>query len=386
MLATAGRRAVLLLALCATATHAKSDRWFNAWSRSPRAWAHIKDVFDKGKVVHIDEALRPAKARALFKEFEDPSFTYDYMAATYPLYQFSGTTNMGDRGRTPAWGRLHRYLESKAVLANMSAAAGVRLVGMSDKVSVNPPGNYTGPHTDVSARGGERRRIAWVLHMCKDWDDNLGGDLIMLTIPNAPSGYHVIPCRFNSLTLFPVHRFHSTHMVLPVHIGGPGESWNPSRDRRVRGKGNTRLPAGVSPRRLAHQGWFQVRDTPRTRAMDEGALPAGSDNAAGDDWLGLYINGRTPKKKKGGTGDVAMRHCIASLAVYCMYGENARRGWDATGLDAPGTASAKGGATYRTVVGGVDDGGGDEDGDDDDGGGGKDAAVCEEGDCDADFI
>ena len=387
----------------------KSDRstFFNAWHRSPHVWAHIQDVFGKGKVVHIDDALKPAKARALFKEFEDPSFTYAYMAATYPMYQFSGTTNMPDMsgGRTPTWRRLHRYLESKAVLANMSRAAGVALTGLSDKVSVNPPGNFTGPHTDVSARGGERRRITWVLHMCKDWDDNLGGDLIMLTIPNAPSGYHVIPCRFNSLTMFPVHRLHSTHMVMPVHIGGPGESWNPSRDRRVRGPGNKRLPAGVAPRRLAHQGWpvgfmqghffrsnaphftatgidahscgvvllydrFVVEDNVRTWDMDEGELPAGANNAAGDDWLAVYVDG---------FGRNGMRHCRASLAVYCMFGINARRGWDATGLDTPtdrvnywpvqaddfGVGGAGGGITT---------------------GGRKEEEASEAGDCDAEFL
>ena len=73
-------------------------------------------------------------------------------------------------------------------------------------------GDYTMPHTDRAAgRDGdhEKRRIAYILHMTKEWSPRFGGDLVFM----SPT-YHIHPT-FNTITLFPVSRA-SWHFVSPV--------------------------------------------------------------------------------------------------------------------------------------------------------------------------
>ena len=73
-------------------------------------------------------------------------------------------------------------------------------------------GDYTMPHTDrAPGRTGdtEKRRIAYILHLTKQWNPKFGGDLIFMN----PT-YHFHPS-FNSMTLFPVSES-SWHFVSPV--------------------------------------------------------------------------------------------------------------------------------------------------------------------------
>ena len=73
-------------------------------------------------------------------------------------------------------------------------------------------GDYTMPHTDrAPGRTGEseKRRIAYILHLTKEWNPKFGGDLIFMN----PT-YHFHPS-FNCITLFPVSES-SWHFVSPV--------------------------------------------------------------------------------------------------------------------------------------------------------------------------
>lgn len=73
-------------------------------------------------------------------------------------------------------------------------------------------GDYTMPHTDkASGSGGEKekRRIAYILHLTKEWNPKYGGDMVWMN----PS-YTVHPA-FNCMTLFSISQS-SWHFVSPV--------------------------------------------------------------------------------------------------------------------------------------------------------------------------
>jgi hypothetical protein len=68
------------------------------------------------------------------------------------------------------------------------------------------------PHTDKagSSKGEkEKRRVAYILHLTKEWSPKFGGDMIWMN----PS-YHIHPS-FNSMTFFAVSES-SWHFVSPV--------------------------------------------------------------------------------------------------------------------------------------------------------------------------
>lgn len=93
------------------------------------------------------------------------------------------------------------------------------------------PGDSTTVHSDTIHSGDGSRRLAFVLHLSKDWRADWGGDMVFLRplLTSRPS--------FNRMTLFAVGDTRHQHMVTPV--------------------------AHITPKdaqRLAFVGWFYSRD------------------------------------------------------------------------------------------------------------------------------
>ena len=96
-------------------------------------------------------------------------------------------------------------------------------------------------HTDRagSFTEGARRRVAFVLHLTKDWESRLGGDLVFMNPPTF-----VTPT-FNALTLFSVSRT-SWHFVSPVVREAPPHL-----------------------KRLAFSGWWMSTDAMAAMAKED---------------------------------------------------------------------------------------------------------------------
>jgi|EP01047_Picozoa_sp_COSAG01_P005746 Rps23 Pro-64 3,4-dihydroxylase Tpa1-like proline 4-hydroxylase len=96
-------------------------------------------------------------------------------------------------------------------------------------------------HTDRagSFTEGARRRVAFVLHLTKDWESRLGGDLVFMHPPTF-----VTPT-FNALTLFSVSRT-SWHFVSPVVREAPPHL-----------------------KRLAFSGWWMSTDAMAAMAKED---------------------------------------------------------------------------------------------------------------------
>lgn len=109
--------------------------------------------------------------------------------------------------------------ELSAIFENIEIKDWIREISRSEVngstiagASYYAAGDYTMPHTDrAPGRTGdtEKRRIAYILHLTKEWNPKFGGDLIFMN-----PAYHFHPS-FNCLTLFPVSES-SWHFVSPV--------------------------------------------------------------------------------------------------------------------------------------------------------------------------
>lgn len=71
------------------------------------------------------------------------------------------------------------------------------------------PGDYSLPHNDLVTRDNERRQVAFIWHLTKNWQRDWGGDLFW-----CPRILYVPPS-FNTLLLFNVGK-NSTHFVTQV--------------------------------------------------------------------------------------------------------------------------------------------------------------------------
>ena len=98
------------------------------------------------------------------------------------------------------------------------------------------PGCYTSLHSDASAR----RRLAFVLHLARDWPPERGGDLVFVD-PVA-----ICHAEFNTLLVFAVGGDANWHMVTPV------------------------VPA-TPARRFAITGWFNSSSTPAAQPAADAA-------------------------------------------------------------------------------------------------------------------
>ena len=133
---------------------------------------------------------------------------------------------------------------------------------MSFGASLYKPGDYTMPHTDVSERDGQKRRVAFILHLAADWNPSWGGDLVMMG-PTA----HILPI-FNAITFFPTS-IGSWHFVSPVAEHAPFPQF----------------------KRLALSGRFMTRDLNDAKFKEE--LGADRDQ---DDFGSFAIDGRSGRR------------------------------------------------------------------------------------------
>ena len=291
-------------------------------------------------MVHVDDALEPGRAEALYRELDvdaggpdQPHATYEYMAGARPLYQYSyfgdqsGSHGSGAE-KTPMWDRLFVYMNTPEVIANFSRATGSALALLADQVTWYKPGNTTGIHNDMKVLpSGHRRRLAYILHLCKDWDDRLGGDLYVMHLPNVhhevPS-HHVVPCRFNSMTLFLVHMRHSHHLVTPVAVNAEEIVHGSRHGVEVSATGEQlgQKNSDRIPKRLAHSGWYYVEGSEEAELREIAPFPAGERNEFGDRWNSVYVDGKVGPDDAGGA---AIRLCAAEDAAFCMFGGNARK-------------------------------------------------------------
>ena len=149
---------------------------------------------------------------------------------------------------------------------------------------------------------------------------------MLLHVANTPAGmgHHAVPCRFNALTLFVVHARHSHHLVAPVSARAGAILASPSREARwseVRAADAAPIAAAdaeaeaaataAAPKRLAHIGWWYVRDDETARLREVAPFPAGGEAAP---WNAAYIDG-------GGT---EIRWCASEAAPHCLFGDGAR--------------------------------------------------------------
>jgi Rps23 Pro-64 3,4-dihydroxylase Tpa1-like proline 4-hydroxylase len=107
---------------------------------------------------------------------------------------------------------LRQVMDSAAVKAwvadvSRSSVNGKTMTG----VTYYRGGDFTGVHTDVGTGpiNGLKRRVAFVLHLAKEWQPTFGGDLVFM---HPPSFVHP---SFNEVTLFPLTK-DAWHFVSPV--------------------------------------------------------------------------------------------------------------------------------------------------------------------------
>ena len=223
--------------------------WFGDWWSSGTAKRDIREALASNQPVHIKRFLREEKAALLHAElYASTRFVNFTMAVPNYQFQYSAlypttASHAAEWEWHPVAKQLYDVLNSQAVKSWVERVGGCS-VGGTTEVSMTHyrPGDYTMAHTDTGTghnpKDPSRRRVAFVLHMAKDWDPKHGGDLIFMNPPTF------IAASFNAMTFFPVSKA-AWHLVSPVAVSAPPSS-----------------------KRLAFSGWWMTQEVGKAKAIE----------------------------------------------------------------------------------------------------------------------
>ena len=238
-----------------------SGAWFGQWFYNSTLKTLIGKQIQSGKPVQIKGVFRPDYAEKLWADM-DSATDWQEFSGYEEWYQFALHAIYMEQ---PGWSDmqaavdLHTYLNTDEVTGWASDVTNSKVDGQTSAgASYYMAGDYTMAHTDFSDHHKKKRRLAYIVHMTKNFDYNYGGDLIFFN-----PVYHLHP-EFNSMTLFSVEQ-DSWHFVSPVAKTCP-------EDRK----------------RLAYSGWFTSSDF-----VDINKRFTADDNAKRMSDFCLLVNGET---------------------------------------------------------------------------------------------
>lgn len=196
---------------------AAEGAWFGSWYTNEALRESIRAKLSSGKPVVIKNVFREDFAEKLHEEIYN-SGSFKPYEGYYEYYQFAlhaiyhGTPEW-NAATNPVLDDVYAFLDSSETKEWASYVTGTSVTGSTQAGAAWYKANdYTMPHTDFSYSSDAReakRRLAFVIHMTKDWDVTLGGDLVFMD----PT-YHITP-EFNTMTMFPVTQ-DTWHFVSPV--------------------------------------------------------------------------------------------------------------------------------------------------------------------------
>ena len=205
--------------------------WFGDEALRERLARHVAD--GKG-VARLRNFLDAAVADELHDELAGTT-DWERRAEARPKYQYRFDALSDHRparffhASRPTLRRLYGFFNAPAAKTwaerLLRAAPGSLDADTTVMATRYGPGCYTSLHSDASAR----RRLAFVLHLARDWPPERGGDLVFVD-PVA-----ICHAEFNTLLVFAVGDDANWHMVTPV-VAGDG--------------------------RFAVTGWFNSEETP----------------------------------------------------------------------------------------------------------------------------
>jgi hypothetical protein len=172
---------------------------------TPEVVAEISRQLVRGRAVVIRDAFCRAFAEGMHETLAACT-SWTIQEGGEPMFHFRHHNLYDDASFPPLLTECKRRFASAdarrlATALSQSPCDGTLQFG----ASLYLPGDFSLPHTDC-ARG---RRVAFIWHLTKEWDDAWGGNLVW-----CPSGTQLAP-RFNVLTLFCVSSA-SLHFVAPV--------------------------------------------------------------------------------------------------------------------------------------------------------------------------
>jgi len=159
----------------------------------------IRQAFHEAFADKMFECLDSFSAWRLYEDYSDEHFHYRHH-------------NIYDSATEPReLGICRKIFDSPVTRKQIERLSGRECSGRTSlSASWYMPGDYSLPHTDHIGDGVlERRQVAFVWHLTKEWDLRWGGDLFWC--PTA----HYLPPTFNTLILFNVSS-DSLHFVTPV--------------------------------------------------------------------------------------------------------------------------------------------------------------------------
>ena len=228
-------------------TSSMSGGWFGQWFFNSTLKTLISEQIQSGKPVQIKNVFRADFAEKLWSEMDSTTSWQEY-SGYEEWYQFALHAIYMDM---PGWSEmqaakgLHAFLNTDEVKGWASDVTASKVDGpTSAGMSHYMAGDYTMAHTDFSEQRKKKRRLAYIVHMTKNFNFDYGGDLIFLN-----PVYHMHP-EFNSMTIFSVEQ-DSWHFVSPVASTCPKDQ-----------------------KRLAYSGWFtsgDLSDINKRFTVDENA-------------------------------------------------------------------------------------------------------------------
>lgn len=156
---------------------AEIDRWFGPWWKKR---ASLVPMFQKTitdfRPVQIRNFLSNKYALALHAEMFD-SAAWSDTSGYKRIYQYHHRRLEADEGH-PYLKRLTEIMERAEVKGFIYDISQSDVNGTSSSsATYYKVGDYMMPHTDQNLEGN-RRRIAFNLHMTKSWNPKFGGDLV----------------------------------------------------------------------------------------------------------------------------------------------------------------------------------------------------------------
>jgi len=185
--------------------------WFGPWYFNATLQDSIAKHIQSNRPVVIKNVFRDDYAEKLWRELHESNGWEEYNGFE-EYYQFN--LHAMYHGTKPFRGlkvanQAYDFLDSAKVKDWAQEVTNSVVDGPTNAgVTWYQANDYTMPYTDFVG-GRNKRRLAFVIHMTKDWNTDLGGDLVF-TNPT----YH-IPPGFNTMTIFPVSQ-DAWHFVSPV--------------------------------------------------------------------------------------------------------------------------------------------------------------------------
>jgi Rps23 Pro-64 3,4-dihydroxylase Tpa1-like proline 4-hydroxylase len=199
-------------------TKAVIREWLGDWIFSDETKAAVRMAFRNKVTYEIKPFLTDDKAELLYQSIKRISddghmslfkgYSKSFQFHHHNLYQ----TQHPMYNEDPTLRALHDVMDSQYVRDWFADVSGFTInVKTTSTISHYKPGDYSMLHHD-SALGPDNgwRKVAFVLHMSKEWDPIYGGDLIYL------NPLKLIHAQFNNMVLFKVVEGESWHIVSPV--------------------------------------------------------------------------------------------------------------------------------------------------------------------------